>query len=283
MLPAETGTEGDEATPARSHKRSAEGWEYGGAQHRAAMAQFERQIGGAIKKLIAAVQALFKAQQESLLAKNEGGALDPADPFDKREWVKRTREKVKPAVTEIVREAGEDALGDLGLTLDFNISDPRVRKLIETRTQRFATEVNETTWNQLRKSLADGVEAGDGIPQFAERIEGIMGDRIRSTPETIARTEIVGDLNGATLEGWRQSGVVSGKTWLSALDDRTRTPDNGDEFDHVNAHGETVGLDEDFTNSGEAIAYPGADGGSAANVINCRCSMKAELSEGWNS
>lgn len=271
-----------EIEPARARMRGVDGWEYGGVRHRLAMTRFDHRTVGPEKKLSRAVIGVFKSQEESLLAKNEQGGLSHENPFDVKEWVKRTREKVKPVIVEIVQGEAEDVLAGLGILLAFDIDNPLVKRFIEGRAQRFAEQVTATTWEQLKETLIEGVEAGDGIPEFAERVKGVMGDRIRSTPETIARTEIIGALNGGTQEAWRQSDVVSGKTWLSSLDDRTRTPDNGDEFDHVAAHGETVGLEDDFQNTGEPLEFPGADGGSAANVINCRCSMKAEIKEGWD-
>mgnify|MGYP001804312122 CR=1 FL=1 len=37
--------------------------------------------------------------------------------------------------------------------------------------------------------------------------------------------------------------------------------------------GVRVGKDEDFDVQGEKLAYPGDPKGSAANVINCRCTV----------
>jgi SPP1 gp7 family putative phage head morphogenesis protein len=97
----------------------------------------------------------------------------------------------------------------------------------------------------------------------------IMAERIRSTPETIARTEVIGAANGGTLEAWRQSGVVQRKTWLAALDARTRDS-------HVEAHGQTVALEADFVVGGHLGPAPGQIG-EPDEDINCRCSMTAKV------
>jgi SPP1 gp7 family putative phage head morphogenesis protein len=96
-----------------------------------------------------------------------------------------------------------------------------------------------------------------------------MGERIRSTPETIARTEVIGAYNGGTWQAWRQSGVVTKKRWLAALDDRTRPT-------HVDAHDQVVGIDEDFSVGGFSGPCPGSMG-DAGEDINCRCTMTAVL------
>jgi uncharacterized protein with gpF-like domain len=98
-----------------------------------------------------------------------------------------------------------------------------------------------------------------------------MGERIASTPETIARTEVIGAANGAVLEAWEQSGVVEGKSWLAALDDRTRES-------HIAAHGQTVPLDEDFQVGVGSGPAPGQIG-EAEEDISCRCTITAVVSE----
>ena len=72
-------------------------------------------------------------------------------------------------------------------------------------------------------------------------------------------------LNEGALEGSKQSGVVWGHQWLSALDDRVRD-------DHVEEHGETAALGENFPTTG--LEYPGDQGGDASQVVNCRCTLK---------
>ena len=68
------------------------------------------------------------------------------------------------------------------------------------------------------------------------------------------------------------------REWLSAKDKRTRSIEDGDEFDHIGANGQIVGIDEPFlidklSGGTEAIMYPGDPSGSAGNVINCRCAL----------
>jgi len=264
-----------ELVPERGRRSAPAGWEYGGADHRRAWGKFVRTAERQERKITKVVQGLFKRQEESVKAKLEGaGDITPAyDPFDREAWGKTFRKEIRPVMAEIVTEAAEDAIDELGLDLVFDVNEPRVRKFLDIRAQRFAEEVNETTWRQLKDSIIEGLDDGEAIPQLMERVSEVMGERIRSTPETIARTEAEGALNGGALEAWRQSGVVEKKQWLSALDDRVREPPES-EFDHRSAHGETVPIDEPFVATGEPLMFPGDDG-SAGNIINCRCSMRA--------
>jgi len=83
--------------------------------------------------------------------------------------------------------------------MSFNVTKPAVAKFIAGRAQRFAEEVNQTTWDRLKEALGEGMDAGESIPDLMKARRGGHGDRIRSTPENIARTEVIGASNGGTL------------------------------------------------------------------------------------
>ena len=67
------------------------------------------------------------------------------------------------------------------------------------------------------------------------------------------------------------------KEWIANFDNRTR-------IDHIQANGQIVDMDKNFLVGGEELSYPGDSRGSAANVINCRCTNapfpKEEIIEG---
>jgi SPP1 gp7 family putative phage head morphogenesis protein len=270
--------------------------EYGSEEHERLWRRFERREGRWEELLGETAAELFKGQKDSVVARlkaseeekerrpagasvqgsNGKGAArslkDAADePFDMAEWIRKFREKMRPKIKKVVEDTGQDALDDLKIDLTFNVKQPAVARFIERRAQRFAQEVNETTWNSLRESLGAGLDEGEGLPKLMERVEEVMGERIRSSKEVIARTEVIGAMNGGTLEAWKQSEVVGGKEWLAELDDRVRDS-------HREAHGQVVGLDEDFQVGGGSGPHPGAIG-LAEEDINCRCSMVAVLKE----
>lgn len=131
---------------------------------------------------------------------------------------------------------------------------------------KFADEVNETTLTRLKNALAEGVLAGESIPELKDRVKAIFYNRADSNSETIARTEVLSSNNAGTLYGYKQSGVVEQKEWLATLDGRTRDA-------HSAVNGEQVDVDEMFEVDGEELEYPGDPNGSAENIINCRCTI----------
>lgn len=271
-----------EELPAETPVRSVRGVGFGSPEHQRLFGEFVRRTDPHEKRVAQVVIGLFERQRASVLARLRGRAVRSpaevlAEPFDRAAWLKTFRQTIRPEVKTVVLDAGNVAFEALGLSVAFDIKSPAVIRFLEARAQRFAEQVTDTTWRLLKETLGEGIDAGESIRELEDRVVSVMDGRIRSTPETIARTEVIGASNGGTMQAWQQTGLVSKKTWISALDDRTRTPDKGDAFDHVGAHNETVGLDEPFTKSGEPLDFPGADGGSAANVINCRCTMIAVM------
>lgn len=94
----------------------------------------------------------------------------------------------------------------------------------------------------------------------------------------IARTETTTIANFATIMSVSNSNLVYEKTWISALDARTRRRPKSF-FDHREMNGVKVDIDKPFNVNGELIDFPGApftqsgNRTSAGNVINCRCTI----------
>lgn len=135
--------------------------------------------------------------------------------------------------------------------------------------------------SRLKLILNKGIDEGLGIEAISklvvENIEEYSGKFAMYRAERIARTEIVGVSNWASLESARTSGVsdLIKKKWLVTQDDRTR-----DTHLAMENH-PAIGFDERFTvpkddGTFDLMLYPGDPDGSAENVINCRCTVVYE-------
>ncbi|MEK0337615.1 MAG: phage minor head protein, partial [Nitrosopumilus sp.] len=106
-----------------------------------------------------------------------------------------------------------------------------------------------------------------GIPALQKRVRKVFSIADKTRAIKIARTEVISSANKATLEAYRQSGVVKGKRWLTAGDDRVR--------DSHKIDGQKVKLDEMFTLlSGVSTDGPGQSGVGAEDIL-CRCTTTA--------
>lgn len=243
----------------------------GSDEHKRLWQRFIRRTSRYEERITATVQKLFERQRDSILdkLKARGARLSLGELLNLALWEREFGDAILPILLYIISDVGNAALEDLGLAMSFDVATPLVQEFLRARAQRFAQEVNSTTWNLLQDALATAQGEGKGIPELSRIVEDIMGDRIRSTPETIARTEAIGAANGGTLLAWEGSGVVQEKEWLAALDERTRDT-------HIAAHGQVVPIHGNFQVGAGHGPAPGQIG-LAEEDINCRCTMLARL------
>lgn len=236
------------------------------------------------------VRGFFNEQKKVTLEKFDAATLKPKgkkkvlvpDIFDSAYWAELAKQGAKPLLQAMLAEAGGDEAGKLGYS--FDVHNPRVLEWLGIRTERFGKNINQTTADAISAQLRYGEEAGESAYQVAKRIESVFDQASESRAMTIARTEMVGSANRGAIEAYRQTGVVSGKRWISSQDEWTRHPP-GDEqgtdppryFNHLIANGEIVGLDEPFVLTGEPMDHPGDINGSIGNCANCRCAVAAVL------
>lgn len=177
-------------------------------------------------------------------------------------WRARHEGKVERVGVEAMRRT-YDGMGEaLGVSfgLDNPVIDGQVRQL------RNRSTLPDSSWALVRESLQGSQDDGVGIPEAARRLRADVGGIAAARGRMIARTELVGIANRGSITAARLVGLGGFKSWLATNDARTRNS-------HALAHGQTVPLDDAFTVMGETLDYPGDPAGSAANVINCRCTV----------
>ena len=128
-------------------------------------------------------------------------------------------------------------------------------------------KAKDTAWNSrhVTAAVTQAVLQGQTVPQLAASIAGIAAMDQRAAMKA-ARTAITSAHSLGKLKGYERAagmGIGVKKQWLAALDSRTRGS-------HRHLDGETVGLNEEFSNG---LKYPGDPDGSASEVYNCRCTL----------
>jgi hypothetical protein len=114
-----------------------------------------------------------------------------------------------------------------------------------------------------REVIASGAKA-DIVDKGAYRSQLISEQNVGMT-ESWARQKEAELVNDAALITTTQKVIQLNKRWFARLDNRTRT------F-HVQADGQTVGINEKFLVGGEQLNYPrDSENGSASNILRCRC------------
>lgn len=154
--------------------------------------------------------------------------------------------------TEEVRAAGEELLGEAALlgvqaarmqvgdTPTIGVEWDGVNEAALAWARSYSYELvrglNETSLTLLQQEIGDWIERGGTLEELRTRLAPHFGEeRARS----IAATEVTRAYAEGNLEAWRATGLVSGKEWRTAKDDRV-CPICGP------LHGELVALEGEF-------------------------------------
>jgi HK97 family phage portal protein len=215
---------------------------------------------------------LFKSEGLTVANLVKQGKIDEAlAHIDKNEkawisWLEKTWQT-------IVEEVGAETFDNLKSYRSFETKDAGdyfnpfaqlIQRYIKRTVGDKIKNVSKTTKKAVKKVIHD-IRAEDGsLDDIAKGIKEKYQDFSRYRAYRIARTEVVGASNFASVESAKQSGVVTMKEWISSKDDRVRES-------HEDLHGKTAPLDGKFANG---LAFP-ADysANKPSETIHCRCTI----------
>ncbi|MGP4063081.1 phage minor head protein [Halobacillus sp. H74] len=202
----------------------------------------------------------------------------PDPPPDFEEWVRvnilydseaqvdKMEQMTMTWINEAALIAGTETLAELSTEIEFDPEDTNMIRWLSDRSRRSAELIQGVSDERVLMSLWDVVYEGSySIGKASEALQDEYAfDPTRAN--TIARTEIITAGRAGQYHADGQSGMVIGKVWRSALQERTREH-------HREADGQRVPFDEPFIVKGEPLMFPGDSsmGASADNTIQCRC------------
>lgn len=131
--------------------------------------------------------------------------------------------------------------------------EDRTIAFLREASRRNAANINATTKAQLDDAYA--TDALDGVDHVFDVAESARAAQAAATLATFAA-------GFGSLEAARQRSTGATKTWVVTSTNPRKS--------HARMDGETVGVDEDFSNG---LAWPGASG-DADEVAGCTCDMK---------
>jgi len=145
------------------------------------------------------------------------------------------------------------------------IPDANLRKQIAGNVEKFAGSMLSTDQEHLSGLIADGIEGGLSVDQIRLNITDDFSQYSKMQAQRITRTEVLRTSTDATLDAYKQSGVVEGKQWLTA-----GATDECEDYD-----GQIESLDGNFY----ADTTEFADGDPPLHP-NCRCVLLPVLIDG---
>jgi hypothetical protein len=235
-----------------------------------------------VTKAIAAVtKKVIGAQRKALLAKLEERStkLAKATDDDLREllrtleqnpWDDDARDRLRDLLSQLASDRSTAALDHVGdyvpgtddeYAVLLDQANEAAVAWAQDRVGNLITEVSTTTQDAVNELVANAIEEGLTNDQLAERL-GSAFDFSDDRALMIARTETANADVAGTLIGFRESGVVAGKSWDP---DAEACP-----ICLENADAGVIALDDEF---------PSGDDGPPAHP-NCECSVLPELMEG---
>lgn len=177
-----------------------------------------------------------------------------------------------------VLDAESSVIDQMGMSVDFAIPSDKAISALFTESQsiydaRAMNNLQNTSriMQRLNNELVASAILGEGIPGLTKRIQNVT-NRSLNDSRRIARTQSARMANSGRMYGYKNAedmGINMSKKWVSTYDGRTRKS-------HKAMQGETVGLNEEFSNG---LRFPGDPNGDASEVINCRCAVSGILAD----
>jgi hypothetical protein len=186
-------------------------------------------------------------------------------------WQQQVTEQILPLVAQVfIDSAGHirsqilDAVPSTGvLSVPALGSDAAERYLAQMRNSY--DQIGDHLWATARTQLSEGFDAGESIPQLADRLRASAGLSARSAV-LVARTSVIEASNFGSLSMARVSGLEMQKEWIATLDLRTRPT-------HLEADGQRVDLGDPFIVGGHAADFPAAPSLPPSERYRCRCTV----------
>lgn len=109
-------------------------------------------------------------------------------------------------IPQLLRLSFEDANDALAVDIAFDLTNPRVKDVIDTLAKR-VRNVSDTTLEQIRGWVDTGTEQGLAPAEIARQIRANAGSMTQARALTIARTETREAYNGGALLAYDTVGV----------------------------------------------------------------------------
>ena len=259
-------------------------------QREAIYRSFESDVRPWMRVMLHTAKVMF-AEQEALVMSSYGKAFSEVEKGHREVAAlidstnTRNVQRFRTAYERVIRAGGKRALRRVGGKPPdaFSLVSPNAIKFMEKNAAELVKNVAKVTKDKLRDAIAEGVLNRENEIQIATRLREVF-DMTRERANTISRTETMRSFNFGGIEGYKQSGVVESKQWVSTIDATARE-------NHMDIDGLEASLDEPFrfkTAGGEAIEmeYPLDPSAPAGETVNCRCTVvpvvksEAEITEG---
>lgn len=161
-----------------------------------------------------------------------------------------------------------ESMAKVDINIPATIESNTMKSNIQMTNVDLIKNVSEDQRKNIIQTLQNGIDNSKSIPQIVKDLKPVIDSRKRA--ETISRTEVLKTFGKAQDQAAEDSGLFNYKMWLTAEDERVRCT-------HRPMDGQIKKIDQPFdlpscgTVPAEKMNIPRT--GTAANSINCRCTV----------
>lgn len=173
----------------------------------------------------------------------------------------------KERIPDAPRLSSSETIG-----LGFDTTNPLIDAVMQ-QTGSQVVEIADTTRLNVMRIVRASYQEGLSIPHTAAAIREGMADASTARATLIARTELAGAVNGASLAAVRTveraTGTTYHKVWMTAPG--AKTPRH---YLYDGLNGQSRKLEAEFDVGGYSLQHPGDPDGPPGEVCNCRCALR---------
>lgn len=211
------------------------------------------------KKHLQVLADFFARQGRSVVSKIGAGS----DWWDGERWDDELSTAMSGLYALTSTTAGRDVLERAGIDPD-EYDEPRTLAFLQEAALLSAKSINDTTRVEIEDALAaadddDELDASDAVGHVFDVAQESRAAQIATTAVTFAS-------GFGTVEAARQQSSKAVKTWI--------VTSSNPRASHAAMDGETVGIDEPFSNG---LMWPGAMGADADEVAGCQCETEITI------
>lgn len=184
------------------------------------LAPFEKKFEAMLKRIWAEEEKILisniKKMKKAWLHKDKiDDIMYPQKPFEKI-----LADGSRAIFVEVMSVEGPRVVKLYDFDMVFDVNNPEVKKWLKSYTPMFSKRLEEVSVEKLKRTLIEGIDAGEGVPELTRRVYETYNDWGFKRAEAIAQNQVIRASNKAALNVYRQSGVVEKKIWISYLDER---------------------------------------------------------------
>lgn len=225
---------------------------------------------------LARVESKTIKEVQKIVKKMESEALNRKkfDFKDSEEYEKDISAVLGISEKELIALIGKETLELLRRDQEFISTSDLVKEFISTSTLKASESFTQTVKDKISLILKKGSEQGLSYDRISKNIREEFKEFSKVTSKRIVRTEMSRAIGFAQVEAYKQSGIVYGKRWYTALDERVCPYCSS-------MQGKEIGLSDNFFNKGDeftgngktAIKFDYSDIESPPLHANCRCDL----------